>query len=349
MSHPSSGSSVEGPIAKRQRLSSSSDVVRFEDDIPREVRMRILQFVATIEDLSNFAVVSRQSRDDCHDSSLPQSRVATIICNTRPDSTVASVLQTIRSAETGGDGGDGVFARFSHLKLMNHADLPRQYTSTFEYLLPPLIHRLRLATKTSLDLSLPPSVLRCRKEARQVHAYIPKYLAQIMPNLREVDMSYVATTPSALSVFARNCRNLEKIRWSYLDALDISDLASGQALQNCSNLKELYMDNSRFFVPMRAQVFNERNLFEEPDDPHCVLGLCLFKLERVCLKDATYYALFPRRYSGSVPRRETKPFSQVGLMKFVRAAGNLRWFRSDLTAENIAILQKERPEITFVS
>jgi len=37
------------------------------------------------------------------------------------------------------------------------------------------------------------------------------------------------------------------------------------------------------------------------------------------------------------------------LMKMVRHHPTLRWLRSDLTPENVAILQQERPDITFVS
>jgi hypothetical protein len=33
----------------------------------------------------------------------------------------------------------------------------------------------------------------------------------------------------------------------------------------------------------------------------------------------------------------------------VRRTLTLRWFRSDLTAENVALLQRERPEVTFVT
>ena len=36
-------------------------------------------------------------------------------------------------------------------------------------------------------------------------------------------------------------------------------------------------------------------------------------------------------------------------MKMVRLHPTLKWLRSDLTAENVAILQQERPDVTFVS
>jgi hypothetical protein len=41
--------------------------------------------------------------------------------------------------------------------------------------------------------------------------------------------------------------------------------------------------------------------------------------------------------------------SQEMLMDFVRSAPSLQWFRSDLTPENVAMLQRERPGVTFAS
>jgi hypothetical protein len=42
--------------------------------------------------------------------------------------------------------------------------------------------------------------------------------------------------------------------------------------------------------------------------------------------------------------------TQDMIIKFVRnAPSSLIWFRSDLTKENIHMLQKERPEIEFVA
>ena len=36
-------------------------------------------------------------------------------------------------------------------------------------------------------------------------------------------------------------------------------------------------------------------------------------------------------------------------MNFVRHAPKLKWFQSDLSLENVAILKQERPEIVFVT
>lgn len=46
---------------------------------------------------------------------------------------------------------------------------------------------------------------------------------------------------------------------------------------------------------------------------------------------------------------ERVDFPQWALMRFVRRTPTLKWFRSDLTRENIELLQYERPDIEFSS
>lgn len=75
---------------------------------------------------------------------------------------------------------------------------------------------------------------------------------------------------------------------------------------------------------------------------HCIFCHCNAKLERVSLKNARCRE--PRIISSPGPEHI---FPQIGLVKFVRNTPSLRWFRSDLSPENIAILQAERPEVTF--
>jgi hypothetical protein len=46
---------------------------------------------------------------------------------------------------------------------------------------------------------------------------------------------------------------------------------------------------------------------------------------------------------------DVRPIPQHAIAEFVRRAPNLRWLRSDLTPDNVAMLQLERPDVTFVS
>jgi hypothetical protein len=43
------------------------------------------------------------------------------------------------------------------------------------------------------------------------------------------------------------------------------------------------------------------------------------------------------------------PITQGMLMKMVQLSPTLRWLRSNLTNENVEILRRERPDVTFVS
>mmetsp|Transcript_10757 Transcript_10757/g.19491 ORF Transcript_10757/g.19491 Transcript_10757/m.19491 type:complete len:97 (+) Transcript_10757:447-737(+) len=67
---------------------------------------------------------------------------------------------------------------------------------------------------------------------------------------------------------------------------------------------------------------------------HCM------RLKGLIVKNATLYP------EGNTIH--TFPVSQEMLIKMVRNHQTLQWFRSDLSAANVAMLQQERPEITFV-
>jgi hypothetical protein len=62
-------------------------------------------------------------------------------------------------------------------------------------------------------------------------------------------------------------------------------------------------------------------------------------LERLSIKNSTYFQ------NG----KEVQLVPQGMIIKFVRHTPTLRWLRSDLTEENVAMLQQERPAITFVT
>jgi hypothetical protein len=75
-------------------------------------------------------------------------------------------------------------------------------------------------------------------------------------------------------------------------------------------------------------------------------------LERVSIKGLKVVA---RRHTVRGPE-ESIPASgvpceivQLGLVTLVRKIPSLRWFRSDLSPRYVAMLRKERPEVTFVS
>ena len=65
-------------------------------------------------------------------------------------------------------------------------------------------------------------------------------------------------------------------------------------------------------------------------------------LERVSIRNVTCYC-----GTEEIPLID---ISQNALIKFIRKAPiTLRWFRSNLTTQNIEMLQRERPDIEFVA
>jgi hypothetical protein len=66
-------------------------------------------------------------------------------------------------------------------------------------------------------------------------------------------------------------------------------------------------------------------------------------LERVSIKGAKY------KRKGQQIEPEPISIPQLWLIKFARRATSLRWLRSDLTPENVAMLKRERPDVEFVS
>ena len=107
----------------------------------------------------------------------------------------------------------------------------------------------------------------------------------------------------------------------------------GADMSSATNLKEIYMDGAQFYdllYPFQAWVFENDDI---PDFFHKFLFYrCSSKvLERISIRNA-------------------RNVTQKMLIKFIRKAPtSLRWFRSDLTPANMAMLRLERPEIELLN
>ena len=102
-------------------------------------------------------------------------------------------------------------------------------------------------------------------------------------------------------------------------------------LKACKNLKEIYVEDARMLF-CDPQNWNLEEMWQSLTD-NCK------RLERVSVKGAKYH------YKLSTL---LQPIPQDCLMKFVRCTGpNLKWFCSNLSKENVEILQKERPDVIF--
>ena len=190
----------------------------------------------------------------------------------------------------------------------------------------------------------------------------------MVPNLQDLDLSHTRVRPTILQLLADQCPRLEIIRWNDNDNYAID--ADGDQLQSMNNLKELYLDNWYFGFDPENLIYREEGTDDngdvdgdvdgddDGDDDNGVTEIeamadCnnypnLFLFHKVCNNPLERISLRNARYTHFDLDEGTVP--QQILMKFVRKApSTLLWFRSDLSPENVRILQSERPGIQFLN
>lgn len=103
----------------------------------------------------------------------------------------------------------------------------------------------------------------------------------------------------------------------------------------------LSLDDCVFFLMDEDEV----NEYSQDDKTTDEYNPYLFEdhrsLERLSIKNALYGIEDSETQNQQLP--------QEMLVKMVRRHPTLHWLRSDLSAESVAMLKQERPEITFVS
>ena len=222
-----------------------------------------------------------------------------------------------------------------------------------------LTHNIRMAGIVSLDMSSPlPAMYDCDTLYRAISCMVP--------NLQQLDLSHTTNSSSILETFVVRCPRLEIIRWNCNNDVYYGIDAIGYELASLNTLKELYFDNcyigfdqQRLIDENGDDIHDDGNADGDGDGDNGVSeieamsdsfnypNIFLFHklnnkpLERISLRNARYTDL-----DGN--NEDTVP--QQILMKFVRKApSTLVWFRSDLAAANIRILQLERPRIQFLN
>jgi hypothetical protein len=181
----------------------------------------------------------------------------------------------------------------------------------------------------SLDMSL--------LSLAPIYNSLPNALSSfnLLPNLREINLSNTGILSGILHKFFKNCPLLEKITWNNIPCASSSMYMDGFIMRSAKNLKEIIMDDSEFSYPadivLLLNLEIRRNTF--------IFHVCSKALERVSIRNAKYL-LDGSCYA--VP--------QNALIKFVRnAPSTLRWFRSNLSKENMNMLHLERPEIELLN
>merc|ERR1712224_846401 len=124
---------------------------------------------------------------------------------------------------------------------------------------------------------------------------------------------------------------LKKVTWNRTSGLCVS----GFEFKNCSALVELILDDSLFSGAWDVVDWDRRRRRGRRRKDGFLFFRCCKSLERLSIRNAR----------SSIPSCNYSPCPQEFLIKFVRNAPSLQWFRSDLSKENMEMLRKERPGI----
>ncbi|OEU14230.1 hypothetical protein FRACYDRAFT_240764 [Fragilariopsis cylindrus CCMP1102] len=219
-----------------------------------------------------------------------------------------------------------------------------------------------------------------------VCANFPCKLSYLVPNIRHLNLSgtkynnnmvrgqlgVMKSENEILKAYIKDCTRLEEITWNnnyneetcniYRDNKGCIQLNGYEMRRQLTrlkfdHLKDIEFDDCLFVVdpiPMNLTPVDRVNIMDLIDPRQIefykasngihMFHYCSNRLERVSIRNARY------RYRYHVDGIEVTPFlPQEVLIKFVRNAPYLRYFRSNLTQENIAMLQREKPAIEFTS
>jgi len=184
---------------------------------------------------------------------------------------------------------------------------------------------LRLNGIVSMDVSSPSPT-----NNEDHYALLLYGLAGIVPNLLDVDLSNTNFKGGGywlLNNFVEKCPKLKKITWHNMNSSNKISL-SGFNMNSANNLKEIMMDDSVFYCNSNA-IERMSDIVNHPND--YMFHYCCKVIERVSIRGAKYSG-WDNVVICSAP--------QNALIKFVRNSPlTLKWFRSDLTQDNITILK----------
>lgn len=291
------------------------------------VQVNILSFLS-FNELNEFDMCSQRCREIRGHESLDQTRVGTVIFteNSTAESFANAIGQYSRNAVFTGNR--------THLRVVG---LDRVQSESWNAMT--VVHaRVLLPGVVILDVSCIQQENRIRLQGESLRAvsYAFNALLSKLPNLRELDASHlkVNKTFDYFTLYSK----LERVTWTGCDSLSLCGFDFRQA----PNLTELMLDDFLDKYDELQNVFLRRYTKEETrnDGRNWYMWRHCSSLERLSFNNATYICS---------DMAAPEPIPQEMLIKMVRHHSNLRWLRSDLTAENIAMLKQEKPGITFVS
>ena len=311
-------------------------------DFPKSVRIRIFNYLGeTQEERINLALISKQTYEDCKHPGIERKLIPTIVIKPRlrfqhrigkAQASTRALLQQFFHNALWDIEKNTKLRRYSHMKV-NDVD-------KFDYIFPEEVAWIfgsdcrKMDWIYSLDISISPTTPWWKVDDSKS---IPNILSNFLPNLREIDLSNACIT--LLGCFTYRCPHLEKVTWNNINKNSKVNL-DGCNMESSNNLKEIIMDDSEFVCcqtvkDIISNLENYRNNF--------IFHHCSKALERVSIRNAKVCEMITRD-------EPTVVIPQNALIKFVRnAPSSMRWFRSDLTLENMNMLRMERPGIELLN
>ena len=174
-----------------------------------------------------------------------------------------------------------------------------------------------------------------------VHCWVVDQLLFMLPNLREINLTNIGGEgfDKVLDRLLAGAPQLERITWNNIDSSS-NIYIDGTDMTEATNLREIIMDGSIFSCGKIETIETMSDLENRPR----IFLFCFLEsqvLERISIRRAKVRVYDQQTYT-TVP--------QNALIKFIRnAPRSLRSFRSDLSKENIKLLQLERPGIEFLN
>lgn len=258
--------------------------------------------------------------------SLDQTRTATIVLSR------GSSAETLFDKIVNNNWNEQLQGYFTRLKIVGLDRLQHTRPEFLRDWRNTILGVVRLTGVTSLDMTCSPSdAAQGRLDFATIFPLVLIFL-----NLTEVDLSYanIANPGNLCGSFCSFCPTLTRLSWNGCQRGG-QHMFGGQ-FSRIARITELHLDDTRFHGV--DEQLMQRFSSATTDNEDVFLFTSCQHLERLSMKNATFTLSH---------EDEVRPVSQDFLIKMVRRHPTLRWLRSDLTDENVAMLKIERPEMTF--
>jgi hypothetical protein len=299
--------------------------------LPTPLRVSIFNYLGETQDeLIDLILVSKDLHEDCKRPGIEWKIIPTIVVGAQKQQgfnsfriqvLIQKYAHNLSDKET-----NQKFQRYSHMRVN---DVHKFTSVLLREDVAQMTRNVRIEGIISVDLSSLPGIYASN--------YLPLALSNVLPNLRELDLSNTPFSWETTEEYSKKCRFLEKITCHNIEK-DSYVTFDGDEMQSAKNLKEIYMDSSVFCYYDSGEKDMMIDLNTTTYNSYFIFYHCCKMLERVSIRNARF---------GASP---SMPVPQNALVKFVRNAPPcLRWFRSDLTLEHMNMLRLERPDIELLN